>query len=43
MKKLSFALGIAAMSLAGVMGNAQAMPNEPSVQQMQNCFKCTAS
>ena len=39
MKALSFALGIAAISLAGVMGNAQAMPNEPSVQQMQNCFK----
>ena len=39
MKTLNFALGIAAISLAAAVGNAQAMPSEPSVQQMQDCFK----
>ena len=38
MKTLTFALGIASISLATAVGYAQAAPSEPSVQQMQDCF-----
>lgn len=34
-----FALGVAAISSATLMAPAQAAPNEPTLQRMQDCFK----